>query len=140
MYRIVRASIQYYDDFMKGSGARHALIAPYVLWIHVDRFLEEKERGTDAYTNLSDIVDRMKTLFRTGDPRYHHFEMLLGELQVLGFDMNGMVPARTTDPEMLREQIDLLLQFLASRYPFDPYDSRIGVHDPATGSFYFHQP
>lgn len=140
MYRIVRASILYYQEFMRDSGVRYGLVAPYVLWIHVDRYLEERACGTDAYANLSDIVGRMKDLFQTGDPRYHHFGMLLGELQVLGFDMRDMVPARTTDPETLREQIDLLLQFLASRYPFDAYDNHIGVHDPTTGSYFFVQP
>lgn len=140
MYRIVRASIQYYDDFMRDSGVRHQLVIPFTLWVHLDRFQEEKAQRTEAYSNLCDIVDQMKKLFLTSAPQYHHFDMLLGELQALGFNILDMAPAYSTATEKLREQIDLLLQFLACRYPFDEYDNRIGVHDLETNTFVFIQP
>jgi len=140
MYRIVRASIQYYDDFMKGAGARHKLVAPLLLLVSLNRFEEERVRGTAAYINLCDLVDRMKELFMSGQTRYHHFGMLLGELQALGFAIPDMLPSHITDPETLREQIDPLLQFLASRYPYDAYDNKTGVHNPKSNEFIFIQP
>lgn len=140
MYRIVRASIQCYDEYMNGAGVRHKLVIPFLLLVSLNRFHEEKARGTDAYGNLCDIVDRMATLFHTGNAIYHHFDMLLGELQVLGFAIREMEPPHTTNPEKLREQIDLLLQFLAYRYPFDAYDNKTGVHNPKTNEFIFIQP
>jgi hypothetical protein len=140
MYRIVRASILYYDAYMKGAGTRHVLVKPYTLWIHRERFIAEKAQKTEAYANLCDIVDRMKRMYETGKPQFHHFGMLLEELQVLGFETQSMEPLHVTDPDKLREQLDLLLQFLASRYPFDAYDNHIGIHDLRTRTFVFEQP
>lgn len=66
--------------------------------------------------------------------------MLLKELQIPGFDVEGIKPSNNTDKARLKDEIDLLLQFLAFGYPFDEYDNKTGVHDAKTGRFIFIQP
>lgn len=140
MYRVVRASILYFDDHMKSSHARHKLIEPMMLLTDSKKFNDAKETMSHQYLFLCDIINEIRRLYLTGDARYHHFGMLLGELQVLGFDVDSMERANRTPDDILKDRIDLLLQFLAYKYPFDSYDNKIGVHDPVTNSFIFSQP
>lgn len=140
MYRIVRASILYYEAHMKASTVRYELVKPMLLLIDSSKFNEAKEKMTNEYIGLCDIVSEMRKLYLTGEGMFHHFGMLLGELQTLGFDVDGMRSFNRTDADTLKDQIDLMLQFLAYRYPFDEYDNKIGVHDPATNKFIFSQP
>jgi hypothetical protein len=140
MYRIVRASILYYEDYMKGSGLRYELIKPFMLLTSRERFLKAKENSTTDYFILCDIVSNMRSLYNTGKPLYHHFDMLLKELQILGFEVDSLKSANITDKNRLKDQVDLLLQFLAFRYPFDIYDNKTGVHDTETNKFIFVQP
>lgn len=140
MYRVIRASILYFENFMKSSKARYSLIEPFMLLTDSKKFKGSKERMMSDYLNLCDIISRMRVLYSTGGTQYHHFDMLLKELQVLGFDVNNMEAANITDEDKLKEQIDLLLQFLAFRYPFDEYDNKTGVHDMKTNEFIFIQP
>ena len=140
MYRVVRASVLYYEEYMRQSKARYNLIKPFMLLVSSQKFKEEKKALTKAYLNLCDIVSKMRSLYNTGKSQYHHFDMLLKELQVLGFNVDEMEAAHITNAEKLDEQISLLLQFLAFRYPFDEYDNKIGVHDLKTNTFIFVQP
>lgn len=140
MYRIVRASILSYENYMKGTEARYGLIRPYLLLISRERFFGEKSAGTIDYLNLCDIISKMKQLYLTGEAKYHHFNMLLQELSVLGFDIDDIKASGVTDELKMKDQIDMLLQFLSFRYNFDAYDNQTGVHNIKTGEFIFVQP
>lgn len=140
MYRVVRASILYYENHMRGSGCRYELIQPFLLLVSTNHFKSAKMEKTNDYLNLCDIIGKMKILYLTGESQYHHFDMLLKELDVLGFDVNDMNAAGVTHDDKLKDQIDLLLQFLAFRYPFDEYDNRTGIHDSKVSEFVFVQP
>ncbi|MCR4437229.1 MAG: hypothetical protein NUV41_15630 [Eubacteriales bacterium] len=139
MYRVLRASILFYDEHMKQTS-RHELIRPFLLLVDTKRYQYAKEHKTADYLNLCDIISKMRSLYSTGEAKYHHFDMLLKELYILGFDISCVQPGNITHADVLKDQIDLLLQFLAFRYPFDRYDNRIGVHDIETGEFIFVQP
>jgi hypothetical protein len=84
----------------------------------------------------------MREYFDTGEAKYHHFDMLIKELKVIGFDIDDTDTSavNVTPPEKLNGQIDLLLQFLSFRYCFDEFDDRTGVHDAKTNEFIFIQP
>lgn len=140
MYRVVRASILYYENHMRGSKGRYELIKPFMLLVDSKEFLEAKRQRTEDYLNLCDIISEMRALFFTGESKYHHFDMLLNELDILGFDIKTVRAQNVTSRAVLKEQIDLLLQFLAFRYPFDEYDNKTGVHDSSTNEFIFVQP
>lgn len=140
LYRVVRASILYFEDNMKESRARYDLIKPFMLLVDSSKFKEAKEKKTEDYRNICDILKKMNDLYVTGEAKYHHFNMLLSELKVLGFDINYTEVFNTTCDDRLNAQISLLQQFLAFRYPFDQYDNKTGVHDAVTGNFIFIQP
>ena len=140
MYRVLRASILYYENHMRGCKGRYDIIKPLILLVDSSKFKEAKEKATSEYLNLCGIILRMKELYLTGEDKYHHFGMLLNELQVLGFDVENMLQAESINENALKEQVDLILQFLAFRYPFDDYDNRIGVHDKKINEFIFYQP
>lgn len=140
MYRVVRASTLYYENFMRQSKARYELIKPFMLLVDSASFRDSQKSGSMDYLNLCDIICRMRELYSSGEPLYHHFGMLLEELQVLGFDVNRMRISGTTEESKLKDQMDLLLQFLAFRYPFDEFDNKVGVHDIDTGRYIFLQP
>lgn len=139
MYRVLRASILFYDEHMKQTS-RHELIRPFLLLVDTKRYKHAKRNKTKDYLNLCDIISQMRSLYSTGEAKYHHFDMLLKELAILGFDTSCAQPENATQADVLKDQIDLLLQFLAFRYPFDRYDNRIGVHNIETGEFIFVQP
>ncbi len=140
MYRVVRASTLYYNEYMKDSKSRYGLITPFLLLVDSRKYDLAKRNMSPEYLNLCDIVSKMKELYMTGESKYHHFNMLLDELQILGFDLQGVKAAHVTQKELLKDQIDLLLQFLSFRYPFEEFDNRIGVHDIKTNEFIFIQP
>ncbi|MCG8499826.1 MAG: hypothetical protein MJB12_05390 [Firmicutes bacterium] len=140
MYRVVRASTLYYENFMRGTKSRYNLVKPFLLLVDTTVFEKAKAKMTEDYLNLCDIVTKMKALYVTGESQYHHFGMLLKEFQILGFDVNAMKASNATPTDRLKDQIDLLLQFLSYRYPFDEYDNKIGVHDLETDQFIFVQP
>lgn len=140
MYRVVRASILYYENHMRGSKYRHDLIRPFMLLVDSNRFMNAKEMVTEEYLNLCDIVSEMKSLFLSGDSKYHHFDMLLKELQVLGFDVEGMSTQNVSDEDIKKSQIGLMHEFISFRYPFDEFDNKTGIHDYKTNEFVFVQP
>lgn len=140
MYRVVRASILYYYNNMKGAGSRYELIKPYILLINTKQFREAQLKETREYKNLCDIIAKMKHLYDTREAIYHHFGMLLQELEILGFSIKNIKEYGTTPPDVLKDQIDLLLQFLAYRYPFDEYDNKTGTHYYKTNEWIFEQP
>jgi len=140
MYRVVRASTLYYENYMRESKARYELIKPFMLLVDSAEFYTAKKGNTMDYLNLCDIIDKMRELHSGGKPLYHHFGMLLEELQILGFDVKSMRISGTTVESKLNDQIDLLLQFLAFRYPFDEFDNKTGVHDLNTDEYIFVQP
>ena len=140
MYRVLRAGILYFDDNMKDCRGRYELVRPLKLLVHTSDFNDAREKKTEDYFNLCDIISRMRELYLTGEARYHHFEMLLNELQVLGFDISDVDFSKTTNDGKLKDQIDLILQFLAFRYPADAYDNKVGTHDVKTKQFIFIQP
>jgi len=125
---------------MFGCKGRYDLIKPFMLLTGTKKLNKAKENITLEYLNLCDIVIKMKELYLTGSDLYHHFGMLLNELQILGFKVDDMVYSGRTADDVIKEQIDLLLQFLSFRYPFDEYDNKIGVHDIKTNKFIFIQP
>lgn len=140
MYRVVRASTLYYENYMRQSKARYELIKPFMLLVDSARFRDSQKSCSMDYLNLCDIIYRMRELYSSGEPLYHHFGMLMEELQILGFNINSMKISGTTDEGKLKDQIDLLLQFLAFRYPFDEFDNKVGIHDIDTDRYVFIQP
>ena len=140
MYRVVRASILYYDNNMKNAGIRYELIRPFLLLTNTKKFREDKKKGTKEYKNLCDIIVQMRELYASGDAIYHHFGMLLQELEILGFHIKHIKEKGATPKDILKDQIDLLLQFLAYRYPFDEYDNKTGTHYYKTNEWIFEQP
>ncbi len=140
MYRVVMASTLYYENFMRQSKTRYGLIRPFMLLVDSARFRDSQKSVSADYLNLCDIIGRMRELYQSGESIYHHFGMLLEELQILGFAVRDMSATGTTEAGRLKDQIDLLLQFLAFRYPFDEFDNKVGVHDINTGKYIFVQP
>lgn len=120
--------------------SRDEIVKPLLLLTDSRSFNEAKAKKTKEYNFLCDIIAKMRVLYLSGESIYHHFAMLLQELQVLGFAVDSMEAVNCTDEHHLKDEIDLLLQFLAFRYPFDEYDNKIGVHDPETNQFLFSQP
>jgi hypothetical protein len=140
MYRVVRASILYYEKYMRGTNSRYNLIKPFMLLTSVSEFNIAKENKTDDYLNLCDIIYKMNDLALRDEDKYHHIKMLLSELHILGFNVCSTESAYVSSDELIREQIDLLLQFFAFRYPFDEFDNKTGVHDINSNKFIFIQP
>ena len=140
MYRVVRASILYYDNNMRNTGVRHGLIKPFLLLTDTKKFNEAKKEKTKGYQNLCDIIMQMRELYATEKAIYHHFGMLLEELDILGFSIDNIKEEGMTSAETLKDQVDLLLQFLAYRYPFDEYDNKTGTHYYKTNKWIFEQP
>lgn len=139
MYRVVRASILYYEKNMQGAKSRYGLILPFMLLTRLERFKTSKKNSTPAYRNLCDIVHYMRKLYNSNEDKYHHFDMLLNELEVLGFDFSNTAQYNTPQ-DKLDSQISLLLQFLSYRYAFDAYDNKTGCHDLNTNQYIFIQP
>ncbi|MDO8609280.1 MAG: hypothetical protein Q7R95_01910, partial [bacterium] len=138
--RVFRASVLYYENHMKKSKSRYELIKPLALLVNCHDFLSAVEKTSKEYMNLCDIVYEMKRLYLSEVSKFHHFGMLLKELQVLGFDVEGMCHWNISDVDVLKSQIDLILEFLAFRYPFDEFDNKTGIHDFRTNEFVFIQP
>lgn len=140
MYRVFRASALYYEYHMRGAKGRYEWVKPFMLLTDTAAFIKAKKTRSENYLNLCDILGRMKELYHTGEEKYHHFQMLLQEFQILGFDLHDILPEETTDEERLKAQIDLLLQFLSFRYCFDAFDNKTGTHDTIKNTFIFIQP
>lgn len=140
MYRVFRASTLYYEHHMRGAKGRYELVKPFMLLTDTADFRRAKRTRSEEYLNLCDIIVRMKELYQTGEEKYHHFQMLLQEFQILGFDLHDTLPKKITDEDRLKAQIDLLLQFLSFRYNFDAFDNKTGTHDPISNTFIFVQP
>jgi len=140
MYRIVRASVLYFEKYMKESKGRYELIKPFMLLTDSTLFRKEKETQSDEYLNMCDIIMKMRELYSENNEKYHHFDMLTKELQILGFNISDVASANITTPERLEEQINLLQQFLSFRYNFDEFDNKTGSHDTKTNKFIFVQP
>lgn len=140
MYRVVRASILAYENLMNYGSARYNIILPYMLLTSLDKYNQAKQAISPEYLNLCDIISEMRSLYETENSQYHHFDMLLKELQILGFDIDRMNAANVTGSDKLADQISLLLQFLAFRYDFDRFDNKTGTHDIKNNKFLFIQP
>ena len=140
MYRVVRAGILYFENNMRESKGRYNIIGPLMLLVDTSKFKQEKIIKSELYLNLCDIIAEIRKLFLTGEDKYHHFGMLLEELIVLGFDVRDMKNEKTSNENILKDQVDLLLQFLSFRYASDEFDNKIGVHDIKTNEFIFMQP
>lgn len=139
MYRVLKASTLYFDKYMRDSNGRHKLNEPFMLLTSTDKFRQAKKQRSKEYLNLCDIIAKMRECFNTGEAKYHHFDMLIKELQIIGFDIDDSYTstAGVTHPEKLKEQINLLLQYLSFRYCFDEFDDKTGVHDAKTNEFIF---
>jgi hypothetical protein len=140
MYRVIRAGILYFENSMRGCKGRYDLIKPLMLLVDTSKFKEAKNNNLDIYKNLCDIIGKIRDLYLTGEDRYHHFGMLLEELFILGFDVKDMKRENTTSESVLKDEVDLLIQFLSFKYSSDEFDNKTGVHDAKTNEYIFIQP
>jgi hypothetical protein len=143
MYRIFRASTLYYENYMKDAGYRYRIIKPLMLLTSTMEFSKAKENNTPEYISLKLLINEIQRLSQLNEDRYHHFEYFLNELYTLGFRLDEMPNSiKTSDSrkEIIKDQIDLILQFFAGRYPYDEFDNKSGSHDIKNNKFIFIQP
>ena len=111
-----------------------------MLLVDTSKFKKAKKNMSLEYLDLCNVIVEIRKLFLKGEDKYHHFGMLLEELSVLGFDIDKMENIKVANEYILKDQVDLLLQFLSFRYPSEEFDNKIGVHNIKTNEFIFEQP